>query len=311
MDKGMNVFLPGNVHKSCVISCTNAHPLHICLIGSWNYSHFPNSPRQWTLQLHTGHRQPLVSLLFQALSHLSQLLLVQHLYHASDTCSTSQHRQQGVTIPWGWHTTELAHTTWSSSNTITGLFCSPCETSSLYFPSWAILSPDLCPVCNDVRFFGKLSLVQGRNKCIWKSIILPLLAEASFAPVLPSHPGSPEPSQLLSVSPGPSSPSGDKASQAQNSALQPLLCRSVISTEESGSQKIPEGLLWYCKTWPLAFLPAWQPLIHHRNHLIPQQFMGALSEAPGEQCHQNLENSRSPPLHVHELLKTREEEIYR
>lgn len=248
--------------KSCVISCTNAHPLHICLIASWNHSHFPNSPRQWTLQLHTVHRQPLLSLLFQALSHLCQLLLA-HLFHPSDALSQppSTFSREWPSLEAGTPPTpaEHAHPTWPSSNTTTGLICSPCETSSLYFPSWPLLSPDLYTLCNNFWLFCELALVQSRNKYIWKSIILPPLAEASLALCCPGTPDPQTPLQLLRVSPGSCSPSGDRDSPAQNSALPPLLCRALTSIQEWGSQKIPEGLLWCCETRPLAFLPAGKP----------------------------------------------------
>lgn len=104
--------------KSCVISCTNAHPLHICLIAS--HSHFPKQPEAMNSATRTMQRQPLLSplhtgkpdrtdsnpsafifctsfvvapplltpsfphlLFFQAESCLFQSLLAQQLFHTS------------------------------------------------------------------------------------------------------------------------------------------------------------------------------------------------------------------------------------
>lgn len=141
--------------------------------------------------------------------------------------STSQQGQQGVTIPGGRHTihsAEHALATWPSSNTTMGLICSPCETSSLYFPSWPLLSPDLCTVCNDFRLFCKLPLVQSRIKYIWRSIMLPLLAGASFALVLPRHPGH---QTLCSCSEFPQAPAASLGTKTARLRTQPFLLSSA------------------------------------------------------------------------------------
>lgn len=120
--------------KSCVISCTNAHPLHICLIGS----HISLTARGNELCSCTQCTDNPSSLLFQSLSCLFQLLLAPFLFFRG-SWSASQSQQQGVTIPRGRHTgyipAERVHATWASSNTTMGLICSPYETSSLYFLS--------------------------------------------------------------------------------------------------------------------------------------------------------------------------------
>lgn len=141
-----------------------------------------------------------------------------------------------MTIPRGRHTgyipAERVHATWASSNTTMGLICSPYETSSLYFLSRPLLSgPDLSTVCNDFRLFCKQEKIHLKEHYLSPAIKSFLCPSAAQAP-------------LCSCSGFPLVPAASLAKKTAKLRTQPfLLFGSLISIQEQGSQKIPEGLL--------------------------------------------------------------------
>lgn len=142
-----------------------------------------------------------------------------------------------------------------------------------------------------------------RKKYIWKSITLALLSKASFAPVLPRLPsaaaqGFPWFQQLLWRQRQPSSELSPSSSSDPLSVFKSRDPRK--SLKDFCDVVKPDPLLSYL----LGSHQSRTGTFSSHRHLRV-----AFPEAPGEQAHQNLENSRSPSLPVHNLLKMREEAI--